>query len=467
MSKLLKNFIAKPKARHIAVTLIAKNGLGDWASKQKDAVAAQVAEQGFSASGARICVIRDARGAVSKVFVRISDPLHAEDLAAGVDGIRANFSAAFLKKTSFEIKGLKAKDAEAAFIGWGLAHYAFDRYKSVDQAALPLLWHKDVDKKRVKAYLEAVTLVRDLINIPANDLGPDEMEAAAKDLADAHKAKIRVIKGAKLEKDFPLIHTVGKASPRAPRLLDLTWGKAKDPMLTLVGKGVVFDTGGLDLKPSQYMRLMKKDMGGAAHALAFASLVMALKIPVRLRVLVPCVENAVGGAAFRPGDVIRSRKGLTVENTNTDAEGRLILADALTLGSEEKPDLIIDFATLTGSARAALGQDIPAMFCNDDAIGADLQARSMAAQDPLWQMPLWDDYERHIKSPIADVVNSAGLPGDLIYSALFLQKFLEGSPNWVHLDLFAWESNGKAGRSKGGSEMSLRALLSLIEARYG
>lgn len=464
MSKI---FISKAKKTHIPITLVSQNGFDGWLKKQSDGLQAQAKEQDFNPKGAQICVMRDSKGSVSKIYAGLSDPIKLSDLAGTVEALRKSFSKDFLKGVSFELKGLKAKDADDAFVGWGLAHYRFDRYKASEQATLPLVWHKDADKKRVKAYLDAAHLTRDLINIPANDMGPDEMELAAKDIAAAAKAKIKIVKGAKLEKDFPLIHTVGKASPRAPRLIDITWGNAKHPKLTLVGKGVVFDTGGLDIKPSQYMRLMKKDMGGAAHALAFAQLIMALKLPVRLRCLVPCVENAVGGAAFRPGDVITSRKGITVENTNTDAEGRLILADALTLASEEKPDLIIDFATLTGSARAALGQDIPAMFCNDSDIGAELQKRSMDAQDPLWQMPLWDAYQKHIESSTADVMNSVGIPGDLIYSALFLQKFLKDTPNWIHLDLFAWESNGKAGRSKGGTEMSLRALLSLIEARYG
>jgi len=314
-----------------------------------------------------------------------------------------------------------------------------------------------------------------LINIPANDMGPDEMEAAAKYIAEKGNATFKVIKGAKLEKEFPLVHTVGKASPRSPRLIEFTWqrsgGKADAPKLTIVGKGVVFDTGGLDIKPSQYMRLMKKDMGGGAHALALAKMVMDLKLPVNLRVLVPCVENAVGGASFRPGDIITSRKGLTVENTNTDAEGRLILADALTYASEENPDLIIDFATLTGSARAALGPDIPAMFSNSDKVAQSLQSFSMKEDDPLWQMPLWAAYNKTIEPSDADLHNSASVPGDLIYSALFLQRFLvetkKKAPDWIHLDLFAWDSSGRPGRAQGGTDMGLRALYNYLEERYG
>jgi leucyl aminopeptidase len=316
--------------------------------------------------------------------------------------------------------------------------------------------------------VESVNGLRDLVNTPANDMGPEEIEAAVKVLAKEHEASVKVIKDQKiLEKDFPLIFTVGKASPRLPRLIDMSWGNAKHPKVTLVGKGVAFDTGGLDLKPSAYMALMKKDMGGAAHVIALAKLIMDHKLPVRLRLLIPAVENSVAGEAFRPGDIIKSRKGPFVENTNTDAEGRLILADALTYASEGKPELIIDFATLTGSARAGLGPDIPAMFSNNDTIAGRLQALSEETEDPVWRMPLWQPYRAHIENATGDLLNSAGIPGDGIYSALFLETFVDEKTDWVHLDCFSWEQTGRAGRPKGAADTGLRTVFAYLQGRYG
>ncbi|MGB0719251.1 MAG: leucyl aminopeptidase family protein [Bdellovibrionales bacterium] len=464
-----KCYTNKASKRHIPITLIAKKKYDNWLEQQNESLKARISAQGFGPKSISALVEGAANGQPDCVYICVDTDLNIEDGARVAAAIRSGFADDFLEKTSFEIQanGFKGDALTRLFIGWGLAQYRFDTYKPAKTSTIRLVWHKDADKKRVQVYVSAVCLLRNLINLPANYLGPQEIADTAAHLAETHKAVLKTIKGAKLEKNFPLVHTVGKASPRPPVLIDLTWGKAKDPKLTLVGKGVVFDTGGLDIKPSQYMRLMKKDMGGAAHALALAQIVMALKLPVRLRVIIPAVENAVGGAAFRPGDIIKSRKGLTVENTNTDAEGRLILADALTLASEDSPDLIIDFATLTGSARAALGHDIPAMFSNNDKLAGDLQKTAMDQNDPLWAMPLWEAYHPLIESPIADLVNSAGVPGDLIYSALFLQKFLVDAPDWVHLDLYAWENNGRPGRSKGGTEMGLLALLALIEKRYG
>lgn len=467
--KFPKTFLSKKREQHAVVTLLKKGAYKDWLKAQDKDIKARVEAEGFSPTGKQVFVIYGAKGQVKDVIIGVNDDVDLYDAAKGADALRAALSKDTLKGLSFGLKttGLKKRDIEQALTGFALSNYVFDTYKASSKAQLAIVLPKDADKKHIAAYTEAAFMARNLINIPANDLGPDEIEAAAKVIAEKAKASVKVIKGAKLEKDFPLVHTVGKASPRAPRLIDISWGKAKDPKLVIVGKGVVFDTGGLDIKPSQYMRLMKKDMGGSAHALGLARMVMDLKLPVNLRVLVPCVENAVGGAAFRPGDIITSRKGLTVENTNTDAEGRLILADALTLGSEDKPDLIIDFATLTGSARAALGPDIPAMFSNSDKVAEDLQKLSMDENDPLWRMPLWDAYNRTIEASDADLHNSAGVPGDLIYSALFLQKFLVGKPDWIHLDLFAWDSAGRPGRAKGGTDMGLRALYAYLEKRYG
>jgi leucyl aminopeptidase len=299
-------------------------------------------------------------------------------------------------------------------------------------------------------------------------MGPDELEAAARSLARVQKAKLKVISGKVLEKGFPLIHAVGAASDRKPRLVDFTWGPATAPKVTLVGKGVCFDTGGLDIKPSSNMLLMKKDMGGAANVLGLARLIMEAKLKVRLRVLVPIVENAIGGSAFRPGDVFRSRKGLSVEIGNTDAEGRLILADAMALAEEDRPDLLVDMATLTGAARVALGPDLPPIFTDDDALATDLVAHGAKVNDPLWRLPLWRAYDSLIETPLADI-NNAGAGGfaGAITAALFLRRFGEKAKAHVHFDIFGWTPNAKPGRPKGGEQQGMRALFSYLEARFG
>jgi leucyl aminopeptidase len=316
---------------------------------------------------------------------------------------------------------------------------------------------------------EAVALVRDLVNTPAADMGPPHLEAEAARLAKAFDAALTVTRGADLETGYPMIHAVGLAAARdfAPRLIELEWGNTDHPRLAIIGKGVCFDSGGLDIKPSSGMRLMKKDMGGAAHALALAQLVMVARLPVRLHLLVPAVENAIAGNAFRPGDVLTSRQGLTVEIANTDAEGRLVLADALTKASEGKPSLIIDFATLTGAARVALGPDLPATFANDDDLANAVLAAGAATGDPLWRMPLHDGYDEMLKSDIADLNNSpdGGFAGS-ITAALFLQRFVpEGTP-WLHLDTFAWRPAAKPGCPKGGEALGLRAVWAMLQARF-
>lgn len=462
-----KVFITTKRKTHITVTALSGKQYTPWLKKQSTAVKALAKEQGFKPGGASILILRNDKGAVKEIIAGIHDDIQLYDMSKVSDAITKAFSQDFLKTTSFEIKGLKGAALNTASLGWALTAYQFDIYTPKTSKTFPaLLWSKGVDKKRVNAFADSMALLRNMINTPANDMGPDELESCTRKVSTAAKAKIKVIKGKALETGFPMVHAVGDSSPRAPRLLDMTWGKASHPKVTIIGKGVCFDTGGLDLKPSAYMKLMKKDMGGAAHALALAKMVMTLKLPVRLRLLIPAVENSVSGKAFRPGDVFTSRKGITVENTNTDAEGRLILSDAITLASEEKPDLIIDFATLTGSARAALGPDIPAMFSTNDKIAADLQKTSYKAEDPLWAMPLWQNYRKHIKSSVAELHNSAGLPGDLIYSALFLESFLVGKQNWVHIDTFAWESAGKPGRPKGAADAGMRAVFAFLEERY-
>jgi leucyl aminopeptidase len=358
--------------------------------------------------------------------------------------------------------------AEMVALGWALELYTYDPFRPLTVKPARLIVPKAVDRAAVVRQADASFLVRDLINTPANLLGPAALEAAARQVAKRHGARLKVISGAELSKGFPLIAAVGAASPRAPRLIDFTWGRPGAPKITLVGKGVVFDTGGLDIKPSSSMLLMKKDMGGAANVLGLASLIMAAKLKVRLRVLIPAVENAISGPAFRPGDVFRSRKGLSVEIGNTDAEGRLILADAMALATEEKPDLLVDMATLTGAARVALGPDLPAFFADDEGLAQELQQHASRENDPLWRLPLWRPYESMIESPVADL-NNAGTGGyaGAITAALFLGRFAQGAKAHVHLDIFGWTPTAKPGRPKGGEQQGMRALFSLLKARHG
>jgi leucyl aminopeptidase len=357
-------------------------------------------------------------------------------------------------------------DLKLAVLAFATHAYQFTRYRKADDRKVRLVMPDGVDGEDISRIAEGVTLARDLINTPSNDLGPDELETAARALASQHGAKIDVTSGAKLEKDFPLIHAVGMGSPRAPRLIDITWGKETDPKITLVGKGVCFDTGGLDIKPSSSMLNMKKDMGGSATALGLAHMIMARKLKLRLRVLIPAVENSVSGKSFRPRDIFKSRKGITVEIGNTDAEGRLVLADALALADEEKPEMIVDFATLTGAARVALGTDLPAMFTDDDTLAADLSKAGLAENDPVWRLPLWQPYEALLDSKVSDTNNvSSGGHGGAITAALFLKKFIT-TKSWVHLDIFAWTASAKPGRPEGGELMTARALYALLSARY-
>ncbi len=350
----------------------------------------------------------------------------------------------------------------------GLGAWRFERYRSKKGKPGPkIVWPEKADKARATAMIEAVSLARDLITTPSSDMGPAELAAAAQALAKAHKAKLNVIVGDDLlKKNYPMVHAVGRASARAPRLIDLTWGRAGDPKVTLVGKGVCFDSGGLDLKPASGMLNMKKDMGGAATMMAVASMIMATKLPVRLRLLIPAVENSVSGNAFRPLDVVPTRKGITVEIGNTDAEGRLILCDALFEGASEKPTVMIDCATLTGAARVALGTDLPALFCNDDTLADQLIAAGKRVADPMWRLPLFRGYRRLLDSKVADINNAPGVAfGGAITAALYLQEFVSDDVPWAHFDMMAWNNSSRPGRPEGGEAQAARAIFAAIEKR--
>jgi leucyl aminopeptidase len=362
-----------------------------------------------------------------------------------------------------------AIDPALAVLGWGLGAYQFDRYRkptrvparlALDAAAAGLADHY--------AQLQASLLVRDLVNTPTEDMGPEQLEAVAQRLAEAYGGSSRAIVGeALLQQNFPAIHAVGRASHRAPRLIELEWGEPAHPKLALVGKGVCFDTGGLDIKPADGMRWMKKDMGGAAHALALAQLVMARKLPVRLHLLVPAVENAIAANSYRPGEVLATRRGLRVEVDNTDAEGRIVLCDAVAYAAERQPDLILDFATLTGAARIALGPDLPALFCNDDMLRAQFVQAANRARDPLWPMPLWQAYHAYLKSGIADLANSGpSRMAGAITAALYIERFVPEGQRWAHVDVYSWNDSDRPGKPLGGEAQSLRAAWDLLKDRY-
>jgi leucyl aminopeptidase len=414
--------------------------------------------QGFAPTPGAVVVVPNAEGAIEAVVLGDdpADPFVAGKLPAMLpEGVYA-FAAA-------------PRDPALATLAWLLGSYAFTRYGAKPAKAVRLVPPDGVDADEVSRIAAAVAGGRDLINTPANDLGPEEIEAAARRLAEAHEAEIACVVGDDLiAQNFPMIHAVGRASPRLPRLIDMRWGAPGAPKVTVVGKGVAFDTGGLDIKPGASMLLMKKDMGGAAAALALAEMIMGARLPVRLRVLIPAVENAISGSAFRPGDVLPSRKGLTVEIGNTDAEGRLILADALALADEEEPDLLIDFATLTGAARTALGPDLPPLYTDDDALAADLARLGMAVNDPVWRLPLWRPYARMLESKIADVnhVSSGPMAGS-ITAALFLRRFASRARAHVHFDIYAWTPKAKPGRPEGGEVQGARVVYALLRERYG
>ena len=416
---------------------------------------------GFTGKKGELCLLPGPDGAVSGAVFGLGNPAKS-----GRERFTLALAAKALPKGDWHLAALpEGYDPEEMALGWLLGQYRFTRYKGTDTETARLVCPEGVDSDRLTAIAAGEFLTRDLINTPASDMGPQQLEAAARKLANEIGASIKVTAGdALLKNNLPLIHAVGRAAEQAPRLIDIRLGES-GPLLTLVGKGVCFDTGGLDIKPPSSMGLMKKDMGGAATVLGLLKMLAGTGAAqgLRLRVLIPAVENSIAGNAFRPGDVLGSRKGLTVEINNTDAEGRLVLADALTLGAEENPDLMISYATLTGAARVALGPDIPPFYCDDDATAQAIQSASMKAADPLWRMPFWEPYESMIEPDIADLDNapSGGMAGS-ITAALFLRRFAEGAGRYVHLDIYGWQPAAKPGRPKGGVGQGARALLAAL-----
>jgi len=448
----------------LPILAFGKAAFKKWLDAQPAARRGWVEASGFAAEPGSLCLLPGEKGALDgALFGWDKDDFWSfATLAAKLPAGAWRIDAA-----------LPPDQANTAALAWGLGHYKFGRYKkkSAGDAKKPTLtWPAAADRALVTRLISAIGLARDLVNTPANDLGPRELADAASDIARKHGAEISVIAGdALLDENYPAIHAVGRAAAphRAPRLIDLRWGSPTAPKLTLVGKGVCFDSGGLDLKPASGMKIMKKDMGGSAVALGLADAIMDARLPVRLRVLVPAVENAVSGDAFRPLDIIQTRAGLSVEIGNTDAEGRLILCDALAEAVAEKPDLLIDFATLTGAARTALGPDLPALFSRHDDLADALQKAGRDEQDPVWRMPLWAPYRKMLDSKIADLNNASDSPfAGAVTAALFLAEFVPPETRWAHFDLYAWNPSAKPGRPEGGEAMTLRAVYSAISKMF-
>ena len=448
-------------SRGNSTPIILKNqaGLRSWLKDQGKFIRQWVKAAGFKATPGSHCLVPDRSGDLNLVLAGSRDdgPLYQLGSLAGI-----------LPRGSYHLAD-EPDPAEAVqlYLGWGLGVYRFDRYKKHPAAAAKLILPREISAQ-VQSLLNAQNLVRDLINTPTEDMGPDQLEAVISDLAGEFSAGFECISGDDLlEQNYPAIHAVGRASHRPPRLIHLHWGESHHPRVALVGKGVCFDTGGLDIKSAAGMLKMKKDMGGAAHVIALAKLIMESGLPVQLDLWVPAVENSIAGNAYRPGDIIATRKGLSVKIGNTDAEGRVVLCDALARACEDEPDLIVDFATLTGAARVALGADLPPLFSNDLTVARALQDEGDCVQDPLWTMPLYAPYDALLNSPIADLNNIGKTSfGGCITAALYLQRFVTSGSTWVHIDTYGWSDGKRPGRPGGGEALGLRAVYSYLAAQY-
>ena len=447
----------KKPADSLPIHLVAKDGLD--AAGFDPSILAWANANGFSGEAGKVLVLPGSDGNAAGALFGTGQQ---------ENGLGFGTLARALPQGNWHFAGQPAHP-ELAALGVALGNYVFTRYGKKPGRDLGLALPSGTDAGRLKRIVDSVFLVRDLVNTPTNDMLPSALEDAVRTLAARHGAEVGVTVGDDLlARNFPMIHAVGRASADAPRLIDLTWGPQDAPKVTLVGKGVCFDTGGLDIKPASSMLLMKKDMGGAANVLGLAAMIMGARLNVRLRVLIPAVENAISANAFRPGDVLQTRKGLTVEIGNTDAEGRLVLGDALALADEEQPQLLVDMATLTGAARVALGPDLPPFYTDDDALAAELAAASAEVEDPIWRMPLWKPYDTKLSSKVADInnVNSDGFAGS-ITAALFLKRFVERTSSWAHFDIFAWNPTERAYGPIGGEAQAIRALEKVISARFG
>jgi leucyl aminopeptidase len=450
----------------IPLTALTKTQLAAWREAAPARERDWAAAVGFAGEAGKTALVPDADGKLGHVLAGVGENEAPIWAVAGLSET--------LPEGSYRLDPLPSQipggtDASRLALGWALGTYAFTRYHAKPAGKARLVWPGKADRGLVERLAGAVFLARDLATTPASDMGPEELAAAAEAVAKSAGAKCRVVVGDRLlDENYPTIHAVGRASTRAPRLVDIVWGDDNAPKVTLIGKGVCFDTGGLDLKPASSMLNMKKDMAGAAIMLGLGQAIMRAGLKVRLRVMLPCVENSVAGNAMRPRDIITTRKGLTVEIGNTDAEGRLILCDALADAADEKPEMIIDAATLTGAARVALGPDLPALFCNDDKLAEGLIAAGAAEDDPMWRMPLYKPYRRLIDSKIADLNNvSDGPQGGAITAALYLNEFVDPQVPWAHLDVMAWNNRTRPGRPEGAEAQTLRAVYAHIASRFG
>ncbi|MCC5094489.1 MULTISPECIES: leucyl aminopeptidase family protein [Xanthomonas] len=446
-----------PSAAALPLHVLDREGFASWCADQPTQVLAWAQAQRFDAAPGSVLLLPGEQGLAGAVL----------GIGDRADAYAYAYAPMALPPASRWVLATPLNEAEQALLqlGWGLGAYRFARYRKVPRAPAELA---AAPSAHTRALIEACLQVRDWVNTPTEDMGPQHLEDAARALAQTHGAQVEAIVGEQLlTQNFPTIHAVGRASHRAPRLIVLRWGKPEHPHLMLVGKGVCFDTGGLDLKPADGMRNMKKDMGGAAHALALAGLVMAQQLPVQLTLLIPAVENAVGPDAFRPGEVIITRAGVSVEVDNTDAEGRLVLCDALSYASEQRPDLILDFATLTGAARIALGPDLPALFANDEAVAQAWLGAGERTRDPVWRMPLWRPYLRYLNSHVADMANAGSRMAGAVTAALYLERFIAPGLAWAHLDVYAWNDSDRPGRPAGGEALALRSAFAMLQQRYG
>jgi leucyl aminopeptidase len=449
----------------IPIAALSKNQLPGWLEAAPECERNWLRALGFSADPGKHVLVPGEAGSFARVVVGLGD---AEDTGRTMWALAS--LPGELPEGCYRLEAIpEGADPTRLALGWALATYAFTRYHAKTTPSATLVWPDGADRGRAERLARAIFLARDLANTPAGDLGPEELAAEAMRIAEAAGTRHRVIVGEELlAENYPTIHAVGRAAARAPRLVDIVWGDPAAPKVTLVGKGVCFDSGGLDLKTASGMRLMKKDMAGAAIMLGLAQAIMDGGLPVRLRVLLPLVENAVSGNALRPLDIVRTRKGLTVEIGNTDAEGRLILCDALAEAATEKPELLIDMATLTGAARVALGPELAALFCNNEALATALLDVAAAEEDPMWRMPLWRPYRKMIDSKIADINNVSESPhAGAITAALYLQEFVEPDIPWAHLDVMAWNPQSRPGRPEGADATALRALYAHIAQRFG